>query len=170
MDAIAKHVSFSRLDSLLALNLVGRNLNSNAISYLWQRCWQPKQLVAFGFSGWDVVEEIHDEQSVQSMYRDAYLLTFAWGSARRAGFRAELDHLRRNLEERPKWKVHVPALYLYGGKDRWVTEEHVDCVMNAVLPGVPRRVVKFPRGKHLLPVRESSRHVNDFLQTHVFRT
>ena len=170
MDAIAKRVSFSRFDSLIALNLLGRNITSNTISYLWQRHWEPKQLVQFRFSGWDVVEEIQAHESVNSMYRDAFLPTFTWGGARRAGFQAELEHLKKNLDERPTWKVHVPVLYLYGAKDRWVNDEHIDCMMNNVLPSVPRRVVKFPRGKHLLPVRESSRHVNGFLSAHVFRT
>ncbi len=102
------------------------------------------------------------------MYHDHYLPTFTWGGYRRPGFHAELKHLKNNIAEQPNWKIHVPVLYLYVGQDPWITDEHIKCVMKNVKDDVPRQVVKFPKGKHLLPVQESSTLVNEFLWKYVF--
>jgi len=168
MDAISKHSSFNLLNEWISLTLFGRNITSNLISYFWNKYWRPEQLVRYGFSGWDTVEEIRTDKSVNSMYRDYYLPTFTWGNYRRSGFHAELKHLKNDLEEQPDWKVHVPVLYLYGGQDQWVTDEHIQCVMKNVKNGVFKKVVQFPKGRHLLPVKESSNLVNEFLWKHVF--
>lgn len=168
MDAIAKYVSFNALDSGLPTFLLGQNVTSNIISWLWQRYWSAELLQRLGFSGWDLVDEIRDDATVESMYRDYYLPTFAWGGYRRKGFRTELKHLKNDLPEEPKWNIHVPVLYLYGGKDRWVNDEHIQCVMKNVKAGVTKKVMQFPRGKHLLPVKESSLAVNEFLCNYIF--
>lgn len=168
MDTIAKYVSFNAFDSGLMTFLWAQNFTSNLLSSLWQKSWRPEQMQRFGFSGPDVVEEIRSDPTVESMYRDYFLPTFTWGGYRRVGFRSELEHLKRNLPQDPQWKIRVPVLYLYGGEDRWIDEEHVRCVMNNVREGVAKKVVKFPRAKHLLPVKQSSLVVNDFLWKHVF--
>ena len=168
MDAIVRNVSFSALDSGLSTFLWAQNFTSNLFSSLWQKYWRPEQMQHFGFSGPDVVEEIRSDPTVESMYRDYFLPTFTWGGYRRSGFRTELNHLKRHCPPDPPWNIPVPVFYLYGGKDRWIDEEHLRCVMNSVQAGVVKKVLRFPQAKHLLPVKQSSLAVNDFLWTHVF--
>lgn len=121
-----------------------------------------------GFSGSDLVEEIRNDSTVESMFRDFFLPTFTWGGYRRLGFQNELKHLKTNLSEEPQWNISVPVLYLYGGKDRWVNGEHIRCVLKKVRSDVVQKVVKFPQSKHLLPVKQSSLIINEFLWENVF--
>ncbi|CAF1201491.1 unnamed protein product [Adineta steineri] len=125
-------------------------------------------MIDFGFSGEDTVNEIYEDKSVESIYRDYYLRTFTWGGYRRPGFYTELKHLKNNLEEQPNWNVHVPLLYLYGAKDPWVNDKHIECVIRNMKDNIPRIVIKYPQGKHLLPIKNSSKCVNQFLWKYVF--
>ena len=168
MDAICRYVSFSFFTQYLSLTLFGLNVTSNLISYLWHRYWIPKQMVYFGFSGQDTVDEINRDKSVESIYRDYHLRTFTWGGYRRRGFRAELKRLKTDLEKEPRWKVHVPLLYLYGGQDPWITDQHIHCVTQNIEDHVPITIIQYPRGKHILPIKDSSQRVNNFLWEHVF--
>lgn len=168
MDSIAKYVSFNFLDSSLSSTLFGRNITSNLISYLWHRYWNPQQMIRFGFSSQDTVNEIYQDKSVEILYRDYFLRTFTWGAFRRSGFHAELKRLKNDLEKEPNWKIHVPLLYVYGGKDAWVTDQHIECVIKNMNDNIPKEIVKYPQGKHLLPIKDSSQRVNQFLSKYVF--
>lgn len=168
MDGISKRPSLNTFKTWITSNLFGRDGTSNMISFLSHRYWHPKQLVRFGFTGWDTIEEIQSDNSVEKMFREHYLRTFTWGGYRRIGTQSEIKLLKEDLDEQPNWKVHVPLLYLYGGKDRLVNDEHVQCVMNNVIDGVPKQIVRFPQSTHILPLKQSSILVNEFLRKYVF--
>ena len=168
MDAISKRPSFNLFKAWITSNIIGRNITSNLISYLWHENWRPEQLVRFGFSGWDTVQEIRSDKSVDHLFREHFLRTFTWGGSRRLGLRSETRRLKYDLNEQPNWTVHVPVLYLYGGKDQLVTDEHVQHVMNNVVHGVPKQVARFSESTHVLPLKQSSILVNEFLSKYVF--
>ncbi|KAJ3183238.1 hypothetical protein HDU85_002264 [Gaertneriomyces sp. JEL0708] len=167
MDAVTKHIHIPLAGRVVETLLLGWSPLTNPLGAYLYSVFSSERLPfpIRKFLGDDTIKEIQSDPRVAQFFH-SYIIAYTQGSSRRPGLWRDLS-LINTLEDRPDWgPIDCPMICMHGAKDSGLDMEHPKYALQA--QAHIAEFVKFPEGKHILPLKRTSEMAMGFLWRHVF--